>query len=196
MIDVFVSPEEVQVAGGPSEVEVDLDFGSQGPRGSNIFVGPGKPGPLTLPSDIALQQYDLYINVSEADSEYSYLYQYSTSGTPGVFEWIRLFRVAPETPSLVTNVLFSSGSGEFMAPLSEYFTPEYIPIITSENISITYSIENENPIASSISSVTVVDGDIIIDFTGIEYSSGSWSNLSGNYKVSMTISYTLNIDES
>jgi hypothetical protein len=194
MIDIFVSPDEVQVAGGPSNVEVDLDFGATGQRGSRILVGPGKPGPFTIPEGVDILEYDIYINILETDDEYSFLYQYTTAGTPGVFEWIKIFRVAPQVPSVIAYVVFVDGVGEFAAPLADYFDPDYIPFIIPEILSITYGVENANPLASAISDIRVVDGEIFVDFTAAEFSSGTWSNFSGLCKVNMLIAATSNID--
>jgi hypothetical protein len=43
MVDVIVSPDSLSLVGGPSTVNVEVDFGPAGTRGSQIFVGRGQP---------------------------------------------------------------------------------------------------------------------------------------------------------
>jgi hypothetical protein len=43
MAEVLVTADDITVLGGPSSITVDLDFGPQGQRGSQIFTGSGQP---------------------------------------------------------------------------------------------------------------------------------------------------------
>ena len=78
MPEIVVSSEDLTVFGGPATVNVEVDFGPTGDRGSQIFANTGKPviggnGLTALAPDCQL--FDLYINILASDDEYQYVYQ-------------------------------------------------------------------------------------------------------------------------
>jgi hypothetical protein len=52
--------DDVLVLGGPDTVNVEVDFGDKGDRGSLIFVGNGNPDSVDIGQDPRV--FDLYIN--------------------------------------------------------------------------------------------------------------------------------------
>ncbi len=48
-VEVLLSTDEVQVLGGPSEIQLSVDFGEPGPRGSNILLQKEIPTHLCHP---------------------------------------------------------------------------------------------------------------------------------------------------
>jgi hypothetical protein len=82
---------------------------------------------------------------------------------------------------------YTSGSASITIPLSSIIENPGAGI-TANNFSVQYSIVNENPVASSISSTSVVGTDFIINFKAVESSSGTWSNLSGEVTTHLFIS--------
>lgn len=92
MVDVVVASDNVVVVGGPSSVNVSLDIGPQGQRGSQIYTGLGQPSEAFL-SDVQIN--DLYINLKQSDFEYLYLYKYASSN--GVPSWSKVLRLVPNT---------------------------------------------------------------------------------------------------
>ena len=43
MVDILLSSDELSVFGGPASIDLNVDIGAQGIRGSYIFTGNGKP---------------------------------------------------------------------------------------------------------------------------------------------------------
>ena len=68
MAEVILSTEDITVLGGPSSINVDVDFGPPGTRGSQIFIGQGNPNdPTTEIGQDVINILDLYINIKTAD---------------------------------------------------------------------------------------------------------------------------------
>ena len=65
MPDVLLSNDDITVLGPPELVEVLVDIGPTGQRGSKFFVGTGEPNTLTTSGTIfseTINLYDMYIN--------------------------------------------------------------------------------------------------------------------------------------
>lgn len=179
VIDVLLSNDELLVVGPPSKIEVDLDLGATGQRGSRIFVGDGKPDSIFVTVNDVLA-YDLYINLEETDSEYKYVYQYISNPVTGG-EWVRLLSLDPNQFNQNIQLVFNDGEAEQIIAVAA-IAPQNLTL-EAEHFSVTYSIENQNPLATSIDSVTVQEvGDVyqlVILIKAIEYSEGSWVPLAG-----------------
>jgi hypothetical protein len=107
MVDVLLSTDDLSVYGGPAIVDVNVDFGAQGIRGSYIFTGNGKPTDADVDLPPTIQPYDLYINLKPSDSEYLFLYQYGSVN--GVVTWSRVLRLIPNTALANIPVIFYNG---------------------------------------------------------------------------------------
>ena len=118
-MDILLSSENISVYGGPASIDVNVDFGAQGTRGSFIFSGPGKPTDpdVDLPT---VQPYDLYINQKPSDTEYLFLYQYGSVG--GVETWTKVLRLIPNTALANIEVIFVGGIARTVIPTSEGLT--------------------------------------------------------------------------
>ena len=73
MPEVLLSNDDVTVLGPPSQIELLLDIGPQGLRGSQVFIGTGDPNSIEIGQEPELN--DLFINTSPGP-DYGYLYQY------------------------------------------------------------------------------------------------------------------------
>ena len=60
MTNPILAVDDLTVLGGPTTVNVEVDFGPEGPRGSMIYTGLGNPNDNTPDGDVQL--LDLYIN--------------------------------------------------------------------------------------------------------------------------------------
>ena len=178
-IDVLLSNDELLVVGPPSKIEVDLDLGATGQRGSRIFVGDGKPD-STFVTDNNVLTYDLYINLEVTDNEYKNLYQYISNPVTGG-EWVKLLSLEPNQFNQNTQLVFTNGEAEQIIAVAA-IAPQNLTL-EAEHFSVTYTVENQNPLATSIDSITVEEiGDLyhlVILIKAIEYSEGSWVPLSG-----------------
>jgi hypothetical protein len=114
MVDILLSSEELAVFGGPAAIDVNVDFGPAGTRGSLILTGNGKPTDpdVDLPNDI--QPFDLYINLNPNDFEYLFLYQYGSIN--GVLTWSRVLRLIPNTAIANLPVIFYKGEAVTFTP--------------------------------------------------------------------------------
>ena len=103
----------------------------------------------------------------------------------------------PSIPKEYNKILtgtFVDGSKVFNIPVSYIVDEETSQTLTSANFNITYSIPNENPIASSIEigSFTNDPGTglqvIPVPVNAVEYASSTWQNLTGVKTVHFVIS--------
>ena len=189
MVDVLLNTEDVVVLGPPDLIDVLVDIGPQGTRGSKIIVGSGEPNAQTssgvlLATNLILN--DIYINTSPG-ANYGYMYQYVSQ--PGGTTWVEILKVSPAIYSAVKTIAFSSGSGSTTIPISDIVTVSGSPL-NSSNFNVQFQIEGANPIASSMERPALAGAgtNLVINFDAVQYSSGTWSNLTGNKTVHLFIS--------
>jgi len=184
MPDVVLSNDDLTVLAGPSTVELLVDIGPTGTRGSKFFVGVGNPNSLTLSTKIL---NDLYIN-SAPGSDYGYLYQYVSE--PGGDAWVEVLRLNPTIYSKLHTVNFVSGtsayagSGSVVIPITNISTASGL---TAANFNVQYSIQNTKPLASSLSSVTVSGTNLVINLEASEYD-GTWGAFDSEVSVHIFVS--------
>jgi hypothetical protein len=177
MTDVILSTEDLTVLGGPSSLNLEIDFGPKGDRGSQIFVNLGQPTLLLAPD---AQVYDLYINILSSDDEYQYVYQ--LQNVLGTETWVRLFKLTSNTYSKnYTTTTFTNGTWTKNIPVAEIVPSDFVGTITAENFNVQYSILNQLPLASSISvgAVSSDNGTLSLPITikAVELDGSTWSNL-------------------
>jgi len=176
--EVVISTDDLTVLAPPDTIELLLDYGPTGQRGSKIFSGIGEPADFTSGGQIFGQDLyinDYYINAAPG-SDYSYLYQYRTGAGGSSNAWFKLIKINPTIYSDIHDVYFTDGDGTIEIPISNITSITAASLVAS-NFSIQYSLVNNNPIASSISSVAISGTDLVINLKAAEYSGSSWSNL-------------------
>ena len=189
MVDVLLNTEDVVVLGPPETIDVLIDIGPQGTRGTKFIVGSGEPNAQTS-SGVLLGQTlilnDMYINVSPGQN-YGYLYQYVSQ--PGGNTWTQVLHMNPAIYSAVEIVSFTTGNGSVTIPVSNIVSVTGSPL-TASNFNVQYQIEGANPIASSleIPALAGAGTDLVINLHASQYSGGSWSSLTGNKTVHIFIS--------
>jgi hypothetical protein len=189
MVDVLLNTDDVVVIGPPESIDLLVDIGPQGVRGSKFIVGSGEPNALTASGILfgnTLILNDMYINTAPGEN-YGYMYQYISQA--GVNTWIEVLKVSPAIYSSVETIAFSSGAGTITIPISSIVTVSGSPL-TASNFNVQFQIEGANPIASSmeIPALAGAGTSLVINFNAVQYSSGSWSNLTGSKKVHLFIS--------
>jgi hypothetical protein len=189
MVDVLLNTEDVVVLGPPQTIDVLVDIGPQGTRGSKFIVGSGEPNPQTSSGVLlgqALILNDMYINVAPGVN-YGYLYQYVSQ--PGGNTWTQVLKINPAIYSAIETVSFTSGAGAITIPISNIVTVSGSPL-TASNFSVQFQIEGANPIASSmeIPALAGAGTNLVINFDAVQYSGGSWSALTGSKTVHLFIS--------
>ena len=188
MTDVLLSNDDITVLGPPAIVELLVDIGPSGTRGSQVFVGVGDPNSIVIGQTPLLN--DLYINTSPG-GELGYMYQYVSE--PGGDTWIKVLDLNPSIYSINYEAIFSAGTTSITIPIADIVEVTGSPL-TADNFNVQHSITHSNPIASSISIPALVgDGsNFVVDITAVEYSSESgpaeWLELDGYLTVHLVVS--------
>jgi len=187
MPDVVLNNDDVTVLAPPAIIEVLVDIGPQGTRGSQFFVGVGNPNSVSIGQTPNLN--DLYINTSPG-GELGYLYQYRSE--PGGNVWVEVLDIYPSVYSENAQVTFESGTSEVIIPVADIVTVTGTPLV-SENFSVQYSIAHTNPVASAMQIPALVGaGDnLVINLEAVEYTGAAWSALDE----SVTIHFNITIVE-
>lgn len=181
--NILLANDDLTVLGPPATLEVLVDIGPQGIRGSQFFVGVGNPNLVSIGQTPQIN--DIYLNAAPG-AETGYIYQYQAQ--PGGNTWVQVLDIFPTTYSINYEVPFTSGSGSATIPIEDIVEVTGTPL-TAENFSVQYSIAHTNPIASSMAIPALVGlGDnLVINFEAIEYSGGSWSALDEEVTVHILI---------
>jgi hypothetical protein len=187
MPDVLLSNDDVTVLGPPNTVEVLVDIGPTGTRGSQVFVGVGDPNLIEIGQTPLLN--DLYINTSPG-ADYGYLYQYVSE--PGGNTWIEILELNPTIYSQLHTTTYVDGVAQIVIPISNIVTVTGSPLVSS-NFVVQYSIAHTNPVASSISVPALVSPgtNLVIDFAAVEYTGSVWQNLDEEVTTHLFISIIL-----
>jgi hypothetical protein len=189
MVDVLLNTEDVVVLGPPDSVDVLVDIGPQGTRGSRIIVGSGEPNAQTSSGVLlgtTLILNDIYIQ-TDPGANYGYMYQYVSQ--PGGNTWVEVLNISPAIYSAIQTLSFSSGSASTTIPISNIVTVSGSPLAAS-NFNVQFQIEGANPIAASmeIPALAGAGTNLVINFDAVQYSGGSWSALTGSKTVHLFIS--------
>ena len=197
MTEVILSNDDVTVLGPPDTVEVLVDIGPTGTRGSQVFVGIGDPNVIEIGQTPILN--DLYINASPGEN-YSYLYQYVSE--PGGDLWVEIIKLNPTIYSKNFLTSFSNGEAQIIIPISSIVNITGAPLV-AENFSIQYSIRNNSPVASSIIVPALVGTgeNLVINLKAAEYTlesgpSADWQALEGTVGVDIFITIVGENEES
>lgn len=192
MVDILLSSDDLSVLGGPDTVNVEVDFGPAGTRGSQIFANTGKPvigenGLTSLAPDC--QIFDLYINVQSSDDEYQYVYQ--LQNVLGTDTWIRLFKLVSNIYSKNYTTTFTDGETLINVPILEVVPSDFAGTATSENFNIQYNILSQSPLVSSMSIGEIVtdNGALALPITIVaqELSGSSFVPIEEDYTVQLFI---------
>ena len=196
MAEVLLSSDNLTVLGGPAQINLDVDFGPEGQRGSLIFYGSEKPDTFDFPID--LNVYDIYINVDPTDDEYQFVYQYLPE-VGGALNWTKVLRLNTTIYSYNQTIAFDS-NGTSLDPieilLSNFVSEDLISTYSSEDFNVQVNILNENPVSIGTTVLEITPGSIQalpISLKAIEYSSGSWQPLTGSQTVQILVTLKNNI---
>lgn len=192
MPDVLLTNDDVTVLGPPSIVEVLVDIGPTGTRGSQTFVGVGDPNVVGVGQTPLLN--DLYINASPG-ADYGYLYQFLAQ--PGGNTWVQILDMNPVLYSETHLTTYSAGTAQITIPISNIVTATGTAL-TADNFNVQYSIAYSNPLASSMSipALAGAETDLVINFNAVEYDGTDWTDLVGDVTTHLFISIVAGVDES
>ena len=187
MPDVLLSNDDVTVLGPPNTVEVLVDIGPTGTRGSQVFVGVGDPNVFEIGQTPLLN--DLYINASPG-ADYGYMYQYVSE--PGGNTWIQILEISPTLYSQLHSTTYVDGVAQVVIPISNIVTVTGSPL-SSNNFVVQYSIAHDNPTASSVVVPALVGAgtNLVLNFSAVEYTGSVWQNLDEEVTTHLFISIVL-----
>jgi hypothetical protein len=187
MPEVVLNTDSITVLAPPAVIELLVDIGPQGIRGSQFFVGVGNPNSINIGQEPNLN--DLYINTSPG-GELGYLFQYQSQ--PGGDVWVEVLDIYPSVYSENAQVTFEAGSAEVVIPVADIVTVTGTPL-TSDNFSVQYSIAHTNPVASAMQIPALVGAgtNLVINLEAVEYAGAAWSALDE----SVTIHFNITIVE-
>jgi hypothetical protein len=181
MVDTTIGAIDLVVYSGPQTIDLQLDVGPTGDRGSKIFTGLGNPNVISVGQDIKYD--DLYINTTSGP-ENSYVYKFvAEEGTDG--QWTPIVKLIPSTYNKIKTLNFVNGQTTLIIPKTDIVIDS--STYTVDNFIVRYSIENSNVVASSISSISYSNQNLSITIKALEYS-GTWGNLQGNKKIHFYVS--------
>ncbi len=171
--NILLANDDLTVLGPPATLDVLVDIGPEGTRGSQFFVGVGNPNSVNIGQTPLLN--DLFLNVSPG-AEVGYIYQYQAQ--PGSNTWVRVLNISPAIYSINYQVPFVSGSATATIPIVD-IAEVTGTALTAENFSVQYSIVHANPVASSMNIPPLAgsEDNLVIEFEAIEYASSTWSEL-------------------
>jgi len=163
MPNVLLNTEDIVVLGPPETIELLVDIGPTGTRGSQVFVGVGNPNTQEIGQTPFLN--DLYINTSPG-ANYGYLYQYVSE--PGGNVWIEVLELNPTIYSVNHTTTYVNGVAQIVIPISNITSATSL---TASNFSVQFSIVNDNPIAASMSIPALAGNNqnLVINFKAVEH---------------------------
>lgn len=161
MVDISQASNDVSLIGGPAVVNVEVDFGPPGQRGSQIYTGPGNPTDpgIVIPS---IQINDLFINLDPSSLDYLYLWQYGSQD--GVIAWRKVLRLVPNTLLFNPLIKFINGVAHTTILFNNVYTDIkglYFPLVSfgetsdlgnlsPKDFNIQYNVISDSPVSASV----------------------------------------------
>jgi hypothetical protein len=174
--NVILEDEDFVVLGPPEQIDVSVNVGQRGPRGSRFFVGDGDPNfPGVIPAGENPQLGDVFVNTSTA-AQFGWLYVYLRA--PSGNQWVPALRLQPSVYARNSLVIFTSGTAVISIPLSNIVPDVIIPDV--DRYVINLAPQHPNPIAFSITSKDIAGSNLVFTIKATEYSSSSWIDLIGS----------------
>lgn len=192
MVDSPISSIDLNIFGGPSKVDLAVDFGAQGVRGTRIVQVTGDPRLITTFKPVDVIIYDLALNIKPSAPDYLTIYQ--KTGT-GAEDWTPMAELFPNVYSSKKTLTFTSGTATTDIILNDVFS---ITNYAVENFMVQIMVEDtlagtNRPVASSVSLSVAPSGEnqvLTIQIDAIEYNptggaggTPAWQQLSGNKTV-------------
>jgi hypothetical protein len=174
---------DVVISGGPATVNVELDFGPSGERGSKTFVGYGNPNSSSMTFADTPIALDMFINIAQFDetSEYLAMYQYVMES--GSMTWKYVVSLVPTIFSDNYTSTFADGEASIDIPLNSFVPSTILSAVDSDNFNTQVTINNLYPVSFGVSSGTITTSGNIrtltLDISAVEFVGGEWIPLDG-----------------
>lgn len=188
MVDVVLSTEDISILGGPETINLEVDFGAKGVRGSLIFINSGRPDSELAPDS---QVLDLYINNDPEDTdEYQYVYQ--LEDVFGTLTWVKKFKLISNIYSRnYVSQTFTNGSWTKNIPVVDIVPSDFAGTVTASRFNIQFNVLNNNPVACSMTVEELESGNgtvsLPLTIKAYEFVDSEWVALSGSKTVHIFI---------
>lgn len=203
MAEVLLSSEDLTVFGGPTSINVDVDFGPIGPRGSRIYAVEADPRLFTTEKPTDLQNYDIAMVTSPSEVDYLTVYQKLGATTE---DWVPFASLIPNVFSAKSYVNFTDGVAVGVIPASDVFQ---IDEYTADKFDVQIRLENEaaatdptqlKPVSLGYSlSIVPFAGKQLLQITvnAVQYNAAtlSWTPLTGQWVAHLFITTVASIAE-
>ena len=205
MAEVILNTEDLVVFGGPESINVEVDFGPQGDRGSRIYVGNGKPDNVDIGQIPNI--FDVYINLLPSSDEYLNIYQYME--VLGTNQWETISRLNfnnysektsidfhTDASSSVFKAYFNSEINYVFIPTSFILSnPSYIGNLNASNFNVQATFETSAgyPISSAIKTELIPASGLEVEklkitFYSKEFNGTNWVTPDGSRTANISIS--------
>jgi len=132
MVDAFIGETNVVVTGGPSKIDLQVDLGPRGLRGSYFFYGignPNNPNNTSFPRNEA-ELYDYFINIDLIDQvDYLQIYQYQFGPSGAI--WTKVANLSVNLLSRNQEVTFQNGLATVRIPVTDIISLDVLAAIPS-----------------------------------------------------------------
>jgi hypothetical protein len=186
MTDSNLSALDVVVFGGPTTVDLSVDFGPQGTRGSRITAITNDPRLSTTIKPLDSVNGDILLNVTTGLPDSLMMYQKNGVGNE---DWQELVKLYPNIYSAKLNKTFANGEVECEIVLNEVFTKitdyDVSKFMVQHNVEDLTSQSPNFPMATSVSLSVAPDGSdqvLTITIKAVEFQSGQnpdWVPING-----------------
>jgi hypothetical protein len=213
VVDVIFASDNVTVLGGPSRLELDLNVGASGSRGSLFFIGTQNPNSLNPSQDFPEIPliFDVFINANSSSDDYLQAYQYVSQEGDNI--WVPSFSLNRNVFSLNKVLDFELGEAEIDINLFElgltslpfdntlnsfaYFNvqatlsgvnlsdlEEDLPVAFSVNVGDAYFDNSENEFPSEF------PWFLPVSFRAVEFDGSTWLDVNEkSMQVNLTVSF-------
>ena len=190
--DVVLGTEDLLVLGPVDNVEVQVDIGPTGRRGSKYYVGSGDPNtPGVIPLTDTPQIGDFFINSSTA-SDFGWLYVYQ-AGQNNVVSWQKAVKLQPSLYSTNLTVNFNNGlatGSNAPSMLISEITSDTSIINTSRYV-VQLTPLYADPIVLTLQQKRISAPNferLFLDLRAMYFSSGAWIPVTGQVTIGTTVS--------
>jgi hypothetical protein len=182
MTEVILSNDDVTVIGGPASINLDVDFGPKGDRGSVILTGDQNPNDYEFLEDPAVG--DVFININTGDAEYLYMYQLIAG--PSSNTWEPLLKLIPNVFAQNKEITFTDGVATTTVSVADasIYLPSLPSTPTAEDFNVQLEMINVGePVAASVSIGSVSKTNNILSLPLTIYAASldgsTWSAMTG-----------------
>ncbi len=185
MVDVIVSAPEITVLKVPTSVDVSVDFGATGQRGSQWFAGMGNPNDVVIGQTPIL--FDMYINVLPSDPNGEYLYIYQYQYVDGLNTWVSLAKAGEYSYAYNHSAAFTAGTASVSIPITSIVPSDVVSSLTESNFIVTLGPEQSTDVVvASVASKTISAGNLVLSIKAAKYD-GTWASLAETIALGISI---------